>query len=417
MADKEIMATGRRKTSIAIVKLVKGKGRIFVNGKKLSDYITNIHIIKPIVKSKNETGFLKDNLESSKKTGTEQFILEVEQKIFNEIDILEKNKKELKKHEKFFNDLGYVLTEKSCERMAMLIHYILSGIPVLLEGPTGTSKTRTTLIACEYITKIYNKDSKYDDSLLRFNLSAETKIDDLLVKFTGDNNSASGLKIEEGQFFKAYTRGHKILLDEINLAPREVLECIQQALDSKVLSVECSGRVLQKYDMNKNFGIIATQNPNKGAFANKRQELGLGFLSRFQKISFPNFTKEELIDIAKGLAKQNKYKGNEDILIDIVSFHMDWQQETNLADDVQCFTIREIEGIIRALAQKKNIYDTIMTVYGARYQKRMKEQLKKRLEKYKTLQNLGPSSLSLPKEFPNILDLITYIGDMNPQAK
>ena len=153
--------------------------------------------------------------------------------------------------------------------MAMLIHYILSGIPVLLEGPTGTSKTRTTLIACEYITKIINKDSKYDDSLLRYNLSAETKIDDLLMKFTGDNKSASGLKIEEGQFFKAYTRGHKILLDEINLAPREVLECIQQAFDNKILSVESSGKVLKKYKMNKNFGIIATQNPNKGAFAKK----------------------------------------------------------------------------------------------------------------------------------------------------
>jgi MoxR-like ATPase len=122
--------------------------------------------------------------------------------------------------------------------MTMLIHYILSGIPVLLEGleinyfekkffPTGTSKTRTTLIACEYITKILNKDSEYDDSLLRFNLSAKTKIDDLLVEFSGDKNSSSGLKVEEGQFFKAYTKGHKNLLDEINLASREVLECIQ----------------------------------------------------------------------------------------------------------------------------------------------------------------------------------------------
>ena len=46
--------------------------------------------------------------------------------------------------------------------------------------------------------------------------------------------------------------------------------------------------------MHKNFGIIATQNPNKGDFANKRQELGIGFLSRFQKINFPNFTNEEL---------------------------------------------------------------------------------------------------------------------------
>ena len=284
--------------------------------------------------------------------------------------------------------------------MAMLIHYIQSGIPVLLEGQTGTSKTRTTIIACEYITKIINKDSKYDDSLLRFNLSAETKIDDLLVKFTGDNKSASGLRVEEGQFFKAYTKGHKILLDEINLAPREVLECIQQALDNKILSVESSGKVLKKYPMNPNFGIIATQNPNKGAFEKKRQELGLGFLSRFQKINFPNLTKEELIEIAKGLGKQNNYQGNEDLLKDIVSFHMDWQEETNLENDVQCFTIREIEGVIRALTQEKNIYDTIMTVYGARYQKKMKEKLKGKLKNYKTLSNLKPTSLSLPKEFP-----------------
>jgi len=190
-------------------------------------------------------------------------------------------------------------------------------------------------------------------------------------------------------------------LDEINLAPREVLECIQQALDSKVLSVESSGKVLKKYKMHKNFGIIATQNPNKGAFANKRQELGVGFLYKFQKINFPNFTKDELIDIAKGLAKQNNYKGKDDLLTDIVSFHMDWQEETNSVDDVQCFTIREIEGIIRAITQGKNIYDTIMTVYGARYQKKMKEKLKLKLKEYKTLKNLEPSDLKLPKEFPH----------------
>ena len=127
--------------------------------------------------------------------------------------------------------------------------------------------------------------------------------------------------------------------------------------------------------MHKNFGIIATQNPNKGAFANKSQELGIGFLSRFKKINFPNFTKEELIDIAKGLAKQNNYKGKEDILTDIVKFHMDWKEETNSVDHVQCFNIREIEGIIRALAHNKNIYD--MIIYGARYQKKLKDQWKK----------------------------------------
>ena len=144
--------------------------------------------------------------------------------------------------------------------------------------------------------------------MLRFNLSAETKIDDLLVKYIGDKNSASGLKIEEGLFYKAYTQGRKILLDEINLAPKEVLECIMQAIDSGVLSIECSGKILEKHKKAENFSVIATQNPNKGAFANKRQELGEGFLSRFQKINFPNFSKSELTNIAKGLAEKAQLK-------------------------------------------------------------------------------------------------------------
>ena len=49
MADKEIMATGRRKTSIAVVKLVKGTGRIFINGKKLADYIGNRPAIELLI--------------------------------------------------------------------------------------------------------------------------------------------------------------------------------------------------------------------------------------------------------------------------------------------------------------------------------------------------------------------------------
>ena len=50
MADtKEIMATGRRKCAIAVVKLVKGKGRIFVNGKKLTDYIGNMPSVEMMI--------------------------------------------------------------------------------------------------------------------------------------------------------------------------------------------------------------------------------------------------------------------------------------------------------------------------------------------------------------------------------
>ena len=59
MADKDIMATGRRKSSIAVVKLVKGSGRIFVNGKKLTDYIGNrpaieMLVYRPLVLTENQ---------------------------------------------------------------------------------------------------------------------------------------------------------------------------------------------------------------------------------------------------------------------------------------------------------------------------------------------------------------------------
>jgi small subunit ribosomal protein S9 len=59
MAEKkEIMATGRRKTSIAVVKLAKGKGRIFVNGKTLQNYIGNrpaveLMVFRPLVLTDN----------------------------------------------------------------------------------------------------------------------------------------------------------------------------------------------------------------------------------------------------------------------------------------------------------------------------------------------------------------------------
>ena len=41
MADKQIMATGRRKTAIAVVKLLKGNGTVTVNGKSFGEYFGN----------------------------------------------------------------------------------------------------------------------------------------------------------------------------------------------------------------------------------------------------------------------------------------------------------------------------------------------------------------------------------------
>lgn len=56
---KEFMATGRRKCAIAVVKLVKGKGRIFINGKTLPNYLGNrpaveLLMFRPLVLTDNQ---------------------------------------------------------------------------------------------------------------------------------------------------------------------------------------------------------------------------------------------------------------------------------------------------------------------------------------------------------------------------
>lgn len=60
--EKEIIATGRRKTSIAVVKLKKGKGRIYVNGKTLQAYLGNrpaveLMVFRPLVLTDNQEKF------------------------------------------------------------------------------------------------------------------------------------------------------------------------------------------------------------------------------------------------------------------------------------------------------------------------------------------------------------------------
>lgn len=62
MADKkanEVVTTGRRKCSIAVAKVVKGKGRIFINGKTLKGYFGNrptleMMIFRPLVLTDNQ---------------------------------------------------------------------------------------------------------------------------------------------------------------------------------------------------------------------------------------------------------------------------------------------------------------------------------------------------------------------------
>ena len=61
MKKSEITATGRRKRSIAQVKLVTGKGKITVNGKDVNEYFPFATLVmdlkQPLVATNNENSF------------------------------------------------------------------------------------------------------------------------------------------------------------------------------------------------------------------------------------------------------------------------------------------------------------------------------------------------------------------------
>ena len=275
---------------------------------------------------------------------------------------------------------NFILTDNAIKKLKEIKYYISNNYPVLLEGPTGTAKTKSVEILCE----------EMGITLKRFNLSSETKTADLFGRYVGDANSFSGISFQEGVFIEAFKNGYTLLLDEINLASNQVLQSFEECLDSHKISCEIPGMPWKEIEMGKGFNLIATQNPNKGLFANKRQELTKKFLSRFHIINFDSFQKDELLQIAEGLGKNKKIKQN--VLNDLVNFHDEWSNLEERKNDILCFTIREIEATINAIEKGKNIKDAILCIYGSRYKSKEYETLKSILKKYPNLNTSGENT-------------------------
>lgn len=208
------------------------------------------------------------------------------------------------KNEKFELNLedvkgNFIPTDEAKERLQKIKNFFDSRIPVMLEGPTGTSKTKTIQVLCDILRK----------KLIRFNLSSETTIEDLIGRLGScGENSWSSFKFVPGPFTEAFENGYVLLLDEVNLGQKSVLQCMETALDTGEIKQDIPGCGTIKKIMNKDFILVATQNPKMEGFSNQRDELSQKFLSRFTVVEFPAFEIEELRTIAKGIAEKNNYK-------------------------------------------------------------------------------------------------------------
>lgn len=136
-------------------------------------------------------------------------------------------------------------------QLCLFKKYLERGINILIEGPTGTSKSFTSEVISEYLG--------YE--LISMNLSSDTKIGDLMGKLIGNSEEFSGISFKEGPFLEAFTKGKCLKIDEINLASENVLQCIEQSLDSGFISNELNGKQLSDeiLKMNENFRLIATK--------------------------------------------------------------------------------------------------------------------------------------------------------------
>ena len=282
---------------------------------------------------------------------------------------------------------NFVKTNQARERIQKIDNFLDSDIPIVLEGDTGTSKTKSVEVYC-FIKK---------KKMIRFNLSSETTIEDLMGRLISQNDSWSGFKFVSGPFIDAYTNGYILLLDEVNLVQKNIIQSLQYGLDSEEIYIESTGGKIIKFKKSKNFRIICTQNPKSGGFTAIREDLS-EFLQRFQIINFDRFSVQELKEIAI-LIHKKKGISDKNIVEQIGNFHYDWTESKNSKKSPQCFTIRDLSSTISSLnniTPSKSIY----CFYGSRYEINERNLMKNLLKQNFQMLYQEEYFPNLPNNFP-----------------
>ena len=193
-------------------------------------------------------------------------------------EIINKEKNDENKN----NKNNFILTPMFIKHLETLIQIVsLSDYAVLLEGPTSCGKTSIV----EYLAKCLNQ------KILRINNNQNTEVEEYLGSYTTDKNG--NFYFNEGFLVKAVKEGFWIILDEINLAPSEVLEALNRLLDdNRELYLPESNTVIKAH---KNFRIFAAMNPSETYTG--RKDLSDAFKNRFIHLFFNNIPNKELITI------------------------------------------------------------------------------------------------------------------------
>jgi midasin len=150
--------------------------------------------------------------------------------------------------------------------------------PILVQGPTSSGKTSMI----EYLAKFSG------NKFVRINNHEHTDLQEYLGTYV--SGSDGQLRFQEGLLVQALRQGHWIVLDELNLAPSDVLEALNRLLDdNRELLIPETQEVVRPHE---NFMLFATQNP-PGLYGG-RKTLSRAFRNRFLELHFDDIPEDEL---------------------------------------------------------------------------------------------------------------------------
>ncbi|TBU59248.1 midasin [Dichomitus squalens] len=174
----------------------------------------------------------------------------------------------------------YIMTPSVETKLVDLARIIAAKrFPVLIEGPTSSGKTSSI----EYLAK------RTGHRFVRINNHEHTDIQEYIGTYVSDPVTGK-LVFKEGLLVRALRQGDWIVLDELNLAPTDVLEALNRLLDdNRELVIPETQEVVRPHP---HFMLFATQNP-PGLYAG-RKVLSRAFRNRFLEVHFEDVPQAEL---------------------------------------------------------------------------------------------------------------------------
>ncbi|XP_060859886.1 midasin [Metopolophium dirhodum] len=174
----------------------------------------------------------------------------------------------------------YILTNSVKKNLRDLVRAVsLSCFPVLIQGDTCVGKTSliTYLAAAS------------GNVLVRINNHEHTDLQEYIGSYSAQSITGQ-LVFKEGVLVEAMRKGHWIVLDELNLAPTDVLEALNRVLDdNRELFIPETQTTIKAHP---GFRIFATQNP-PGLYGG-RKILSRAFKNRFIEMHFDEIPADEL---------------------------------------------------------------------------------------------------------------------------